>query len=297
MKKVCIFGTCRVSALPAKCIKELNLMEGGMQSKLYETEDKIRIHTQPITYSSKLADVRDILKYMRGEIYQDKDPNTDKTFFDIFFRGITQRAFGGNKHVRLPREIVDGNDNDYDLYIFEIGSVREILFKTEKYGKEYYNKNLLWNIDIGIHNTIDFQREDFQIIDTKQNIESIFKEINQLCNNKNILIIGPYLINDKIVQQDADEQNIYIENISEQTKYINDYRIDVQNKLKLCIEKYDNIDYFDMTELIQQNDILKDQYHFNVEGQFMLSCYILNWINLKIYGKRTYNWMDQKIYR
>jgi len=48
------------------------------------------------------------------------------------------------------------------IYIFlKIGSVREILFKTEKYGKEYYNKNLLWNIDIGIHNTIDFSERRF----------------------------------------------------------------------------------------------------------------------------------------
>jgi len=68
MKKVCILGTCRVSTLPVNFIKYINPnMDGGGNSKLYVTDKNIEIHTQPITYSTKLADVRDILQYLQGK--------------------------------------------------------------------------------------------------------------------------------------------------------------------------------------------------------------------------------------
>jgi hypothetical protein len=106
MKKVCILGTCRVSNLPATFIKFINPdMDGGGCSKLYVTEKNVEIHTQPITYSTKLADVRDILKYLQGKIYEHMDPNNDISLFNTFFRGINQRAFD-NKILKNQEKLL-----------------------------------------------------------------------------------------------------------------------------------------------------------------------------------------------
>jgi hypothetical protein len=143
IRKVCILGTCRVSNLPLKSIKFINPnMDAGNSSKLYVTEKNIEIHCQPITYSTKLADVRDILKYLQGKIYENMDPNKDINLFNIFFRRINKSAFD-NKILKKPGEIINNKDNNYDVYIFEICSTREIIFKNDKYGKEYINKNLI----------------------------------------------------------------------------------------------------------------------------------------------------------
>ena len=50
---------------------------------------------------------------------------------------------------------------------------------------------------------------------------------------------------------------------------------------KLASNDYDNIEYFDMTEYVINDDILIDQYHFNEKGTNILSNYILDWIDSK----------------
>ena len=253
-------------------------MDGGGCSKLYITEKNIEIHCQPITYSTKLADVRDILKYLQGEIYENIDPNNDITLFNIFFRGLNNSAFD-KKIIKKPGEIINGKDNNYDLYIFEICSTREIIFKNDKYGKEYINKNLIWNIDVGSHNKIIFDESDFNIIDNIYNIEKNIEEINILCNNKKILIIGPYLLKNDTAYKISWGDEIYNFN---KLDYVNKFRKKVKDNLLLCIKNYDNIDYFDMSDLIQNKDILADQYHFNQEGQKYLSDFILHYIDKNI---------------
>jgi hypothetical protein len=250
-------------------------MNGGAQSKLYKFNN-CRIHCQPITYTTKLADVRDNLKYLQGKIYQEKNPNLDINFFNIFFRGIDKKQFF-NKTLKKPGEIINGQDNNYDLYIFEICSTREILFNTNKYGEEYFGKNLNWNIDIGNHNTIYFNKNDFLIIDNLNNSLKILEEINELCKGKKILIIGPYLL-----KNDTNERTPWGEIDLDVKEYVNKYRNKVINDLKHICSKFENIDYFDMSEYISKENILQDQYHFNKKGKNILSNVILSWINKNI---------------
>ena len=276
--KVCVMGTCRVSTLKTKVIRHINkYMNGGGQSKIYEY-NQVKIHTQPITYTTKLSDVRDCLKYLHGKIYNNIDPNNDINFFKIFFRGIDKKAFDKNMLIK-PNEIIDGNNNNYDLFIFEICSLREIIFKTTKYGKQYYNKNLNWNIDVGSHNTIDFKKEDFEIIhNDKDRVNKTLEEICILCKNKPILIIGPYLL-----KKDTISKTPWGDIDLNKYDYVNQSRKDVQNLLLESINRFDNIDYFDMSEYVKEGNILVDQYHFNKTGKKILSDYILKWIDKHIY--------------
>ena len=51
--------------------------------------------------------------------------------------------------------------------------------------------------------------------------------------------------------------------------------------LKCIVSDYENIDYFDMTEYILNDDILEDQYHFNNIGRHLLTTKILDFIKKK----------------
>jgi len=206
------------------------------------------------------------------------DQNNDISLFNTFFRGINKRAFD-NKILKKPGEIISGKDNNYDLYIFEVCSTREIIFKNDTYGKEYVNQNLIWNIDVGSHNKVIFNESDFDIIDNIHNIEKNIKEINDLCNNKKILIIGPYLLKNTNEGKISWGDEIYSFNRFE---HVNNFRKKVKDDLLYCIRLYPNIQYFDMTEFVQSKNILSDQYHFNEEGQEILSSFILNYINTNL---------------
>lgn len=280
--KACILGTCRTCDIKTRFICKINpYVNAGDQSKIYKYKD-IMIHTQPITYTTKLSDVRDILKYLKGNVENNIDPNypTDPNhninFFKTFFRGCNIRGFV-EKIIKKPGEPIDGINNDYDFYIFEVCSLRQIKFKNANYGKEFEGKNLLWNIDIYNHNTIKFQKEDFEIIHNDINIiKETFKEIVQLTNNKPILIVGPYLLkNTKNNQIDHEVDR-------PPTDYVNNHRKEIQDILKEMINMYSHIDYFDMTEYVKTKNILFDEYHFNDEGTIILSNKILEWINSKL---------------
>lgn len=271
--KVCILGTCRVGNLLMEHEKYINpYMDSGTQSKIYNY-NKIKIHTQPITYTTKLADVRDILKYLQGKIYANKVPNEDINFFNLFFRGLNIRSFQ-EKILKLPGEIIEGDSNDYDLYVFEVCSLREIIFKNEIYGSEYQGKNLIWNLDAGEHDKTILNHEDFVTVDFIRTAQQCFEEINELCKCKPILIIGPYLL-----KHDSNEHTKWGEADIPSNDYVNYYRKQVQERIKFCIKGYQNMSYFDMTEYTQTKNILRDQYHFNQLGQKILSDTILSYIS------------------
>lgn len=281
--KICIMGTCRVcNLLTTEYIGKINpYVNAGDQSRIYKYKNAI-IHSQAITYTTKLSDTRDVLKYMYGNVENNIDPNSitnpniNLNFFLTFFRGFNIRSFH-EKLLKKPGEFIDGIDNNYDLFIFEICSLREIKFLNDKYGKEFKGKNLLWNIDVYNHNTIKFQKEDFEIIHNDINIiKETFKEIVKLTNNKPILIVGPYLLkntNNNQLDHEVDRSP---------TDYVNNYRKEIQDILKEMINMYSHIDYFDMTEYVITKNILFDEYHFNDEGKIILSNKILEWINTKL---------------
>ena len=276
-------GTCRMGNLHTTFIDYINpYMRAGQQSKTYNYKNT-RIDIQPITYTTKLSDVRDVLKYMQGNVENNIDPNylidpnENINFFKTFFRGHWMNSYD-QKLLKKPGEPINGIDNNYDLYIFEVCSLREIKFKNSKYGKEFEGKNLLWNI-ITNYNSLNFEVEDFEIIHNDIDvIKNTLNEINQLINNKPILIIGPYLLNKDMlrIEHDIDMKT---------NEYVNNSRKEVQNILKEVIKLYPNIEYFDMTEEVKKQYIIVDDtnpYHFNNIGQKIMSDIILNWIEKQI---------------
>lgn len=86
--KVCIFGTCRVCNLfTAEYVsKIIPYVNAGDQSRIYKYKNAT-IHAQPITYTTKLSDTRDVLKYMYGNVENNIDPNsiTNPNINLIFF--------------------------------------------------------------------------------------------------------------------------------------------------------------------------------------------------------------------
>lgn len=275
-KKVCIMGTCRVSNLLGLTWEYLNYFSAGGHSKLYEYNG-IKILAQPVTYTTKLADTRDALLYMRGLLYEGMDPNHDETFFHLFFRGLSRYCFDA-KLIKRPGEVVYGVDNHFSAYIFEINSLREILFKNNKYGDVYVNKNLPWNLDIGAHNTVTFDKDDFVMMDNKNDLGricQIFSEINHLCDYRPILIVGPYLL-----PNDTREKEKWGENdVLDPNEYVNRSRRWVQDVLKIMVDVFPNMEYFDMTRDIAQGDFLLEQYHFNDAGNRILTAKMLDFID------------------
>ena len=261
-------------------------MIAGDGSNIYKYKNhgnEIHIHCQPINYTTKLSDARDTLKYLQGNIYEKKDPNYDLTFFNIFFRGIHKKAFD-EKLVIKPGEIIASTDknNDYDLYVIEVCSLREILFQTTKYGHDYINKNLPWNINLGAeHNTFNFSVDEFKILHNDPN--RVGKDINEICSlvkNKPILIIGPYTLS-----VDTNTRTPWGEIDLPDNAYVNKYRREVQLLINEKINDVQNIEYFDMSEEIRKNDLLLNQYHFNDRGRRILSAYIIDWIERQLFAR------------
>ncbi len=282
--RVCILGTCRVCYHYLPIVKTINkYMVAGQASFIYKFNvngKDVRIYCQPINYTTKLSDARDTLKYLQGKLYKNKDPNRNLTFFNIFFRGIHKLAYDEND-VKKPGEIIDpaDSDNDYDLYVIEVCALREILFKTTKYGRVYLNKNLPWNIELGEeHNTFNFQKDEFRIIHNDPG--RVRKDIEEICglvNNKPILIIGPYTL-----PSDTNIRTAWGEIDLPDNAYVNKYRSEVQVLINEQIKDVQNIEYFDMSEEIRSNNLLVDQYHFNDRGRHILSAYILDWVKSQI---------------
>lgn len=275
--KVCILGTCRIGNLYNCSIfidRAINPYIISQTSRLYiDNNSGTKIITQPINYTTKLADIRDVLLYLQGKIYSDINPNLDETFFNIFFRGIHKYSFD-NRQLKLPGEIIEGINNDFSSYIFEVSSCKEIIFNTKKYGDVYLGNNLPWNVDIGENNTIMFDKNDFVIYNDIERSKKILYEINELCKNRPILIIGPYLLKkDTNIKTSWGEETDILD-----LEFVNNSRKSVQDMLKCIVSDYENIDYFDMTEYVLNDDILEDQYHFNNIGRHLLTTKILDFI-------------------
>lgn len=277
MVNICLMGTCRTCNLKLSIISKVNKwMHCGCFSNKYLLKDdkQIEIYCQPINYTTKLKDIRDSLYYLNNLIYSNKNPNNDLSFFKIFFRGMNMKAFEEKIIPKPGQEFV--KNNDFDMYIFEICSIKEILFNTNKYGNEYNGMNLPWNISIDIYNqTFDFSENEF-IMD-KFNIkkaENNFKDIIKVTNNKPILVIGPYTL-----KEDTNEHVNWGESDVGKFEYVNNVRIKTQDILKNIISKYDNVTYFDMSKYTNKKDIMGEHnYHFNDEGQEILISTIKNWI-------------------
>jgi len=250
-KDIYIFGTCRL-CYPIhnkiNFVKELR----KYHSRHYIINNDINIYTQPVNYTTKLIDVLDSIYYMKGKLYNDLNPKTNKSLQSIFFRNHASidDFICPNTHPNMSNSNIK-----FGKIIIEIFSIKQYIINTKKYGEEFYLQNLPLKIDtekIYNHNNIFFDKDDF-IIKT-MNKEECFDILNKIKNEVNcdILIIGPY-ISKKVPD------------------FVNDQRIQIQNILKeYCL--LNNCDYFDLSETIKNNyDVERDEFHFHSYGTEILS--------------------------
>jgi len=87
IKDIYIFGTCRLCYPMHNNIKFIKKLREH-HSMHYMINDDINIYTQPVNYTTKLIDVLDSIYYMKGKLYNNLTPKTNKTLQSIFFRGM-----------------------------------------------------------------------------------------------------------------------------------------------------------------------------------------------------------------
>lgn len=255
MKDIFIFGTCRL-CYPIhhniKFIKELR----KYHSRYYKINDDIHIYTEPVNYTTKLIDVLDSIYYMKGKLYNNLNPTSNKMLQSIFFRGHVSECdfIGPNTHPNM-----NNTDINFGKIIIEIFSIKQYIINTKKYGEEFYLQNLPWKISTGFeHNGIIFDEND--IIIKHMNKEECFDILNKIKKEVNcdILIIGPY-VSKKVPE------------------FVNNERIETQNILKdFCL--LNECDYFDLSETIRNHDIETDETHFNKYGIGVLTNEMYNFI-------------------
>lgn len=255
-KDIFIFGTCRLCHPIHNNIifvKELR----KNHSRQYITNNGINIYTEPVNYTTKLIDVLDSIYYMKGKLYNNLNPKTNKMLQSIFFRGHPRECdlISPNTHPNMSNSIIE-----YGKIIIEIFSIKQYIINTKKYGDEFYLQNLPWKItrpDFE-HNGITFDEKDFII--KHMNREECFVILHKIKQEVNcdILIIGPY-ISKKVPD------------------FVNDERIETQKILKEFCFLY-GCDYFDLSETIKHHDIEVDETHFNEYGKKVLSIEMYNFI-------------------
>ncbi|AYV75746.1 MAG: hypothetical protein Terrestrivirus3_15 [Terrestrivirus sp.] len=248
MNDIYIFGTCRLCYLQHKDIKFIKTLR-HYHSMYYTINDNIHIYTEPVNYTTKLIDVLDSILYMKGELYNDLDPHTNKMLQSIFFRGHNTET-----DVIAPKTHPNNNytEINFTKIIIEVFSIKQYIINTNKYGDDFYQKNLPWKFTTGYeHNNISFDETDFICKHMSKNecfetLDAIKKHVN--CE---ILIIGPY-ISKKV------------------PNFVNDERIQTQNILKeYCL--LNDVEYFDLSDIIKLHDIERDETHFNDYGMQILS--------------------------
>ncbi len=255
MKDIYIFGTCRLCYLihnNIEFIKELR----KYHSRHYITNNNINIYTEPVNYTTKLIDVLDSIYYMKGKLYNNLNPKTNKMLQSIFFRGHPRECdlISPNTHPNM-----NNSNIEFGKIIIEIFSIKQYIINTKKYGEDFYLQNLPWKINTGYeHNCITFDENDFSIkIMNKEECFDILHKIKKEVNC-DILVIGPY-ISKKVPD------------------FVNDERIKTQNILKEFCFLY-GCDYFDLSETIKNHDIELDETHFSNYGIEVLSNEMYNFI-------------------
>jgi len=262
--RVGLFGTCRVAALKGeklhvvkKTKSETTAVPVGL---IYEDSHAI-YESQPFNYTTKLKDVLDSVKYLKGSFLNGSvSANHDPTFFSLFCRAYGKSCFE-NKECSEP-----GSWKNYDWIVAEVNSLRQLIITTNRFGELFRGINLPWNATLeSQHQLIDIKLEDVEIVEpTPALVDEMIGELISLIQCP-LLIIGPYLLPDMPKERTlwGDEDTIPVDKI-------NARRLKVQSILKDSCHN-GLFSYFDMTEAIALNPaMLRDQYHFSELGQEFL---------------------------
>jgi hypothetical protein len=256
MKDIYTFGTCRVCILQHPNIK-FNYDTRQYHSKLYTIGDDIRIHTEPVNYTTKLQDALDSILYMQGKLFENKKPKEDDFFRDFFFKS---HPGPGNTIDPKTHPLQNGEEIKYDKVIIEAFSIKQYLINTTKFGEEYYMKNLPWKLGTGYEKTIEFNPDDFIIREMTEDEVSIALDTIKNIIKCDILIVGPYV-------------SRFVPEI------VNQKRINVQNILRNYCNTHNGFSYFDLSSDILRTDTIEsDSTHIHDEGKQILTNAIYNFI-------------------
>lgn len=257
IKDVFIFGTCRVAYLTNPNIGSFTKIR-KYHSNYYRTASGVHIHTQPVNYTTKLQDIVDNILYMKGELYADKNPKEDPVFQSIFFRGHIGQ---GDTIMPKTHPVVPGFGIHFYKVVIEVFSIKQNIINTEKYGSEYYLKNLPWKIKTGYEHSIQFEESD--IVVKRMTKEECFKALDTIYKNVkcDVLIIGPY-VSRKVPEM------------------VNDQRRETQNILKEYSKDNPRFAYFDLSNAIAETDIEVDATHLTPTGTQILSDVIYTFVSI-----------------
>ncbi len=251
MKDIFIFGTCRVCYPDHEAIKFVRTLR-EYHSREYKIGEDTRIYTEPVNYTTKLADILDSILYMKGKLYGHLDPRTDRTLQSIFFRGHKTVAdmIPPGTHPSGSKEPIR-----WSKVILEVFSIKQLLFRTSGYGADFYMRNLPWKLHTEYeHNGVEFDEEEFiSKVLTKEECFQILDAIHKEVDGCEVLLIGPY--RSKLVPE-----------------HVNHEREATQEVLKEYCSMRQGFEYFDMSQAIAEAEGLEvDQTHFTEQGMAVLS--------------------------
>ena len=253
MKDIFIFGTCRVCYPCHEAIQFVRSLR-EYHSREYKIGEDTRIYTEPVNYTTKLADILDSILYMKGKLYQHLDPRTDMTLQSIFFRGhkSVEDMIPPGTHPSGSKEPIR-----WSKVILEVPSIKQLLFRTSGYGTDFHLRNLPWKLHTGYeHNGIEFEQEDFTSkVMTKEECFETLNKIHGEIDRCEVLMIGPY--RSRLVPT-----------------AVNREREGTQDILKEYCSAREGFHYFDMSAAIAEAEgegLELDQTHFTEKGMAVLS--------------------------
>lgn len=261
IRKVGLFGTCRISSLVGPGLQTLRTTKsqttaasiGAVFQDAYATYE-----SQPFNYTTKLQDVIDSVRYLKGDLLGGKvSANKDHTFFSLFCRGYSQLSFE-KAECREP-----GSWQQYDLVVAEVNTLRQLVIQTDRFGEVFRGLNLPWNVLLEpVHRLIDVQLSDVEIIEPSQTLaDNMLGELLSLIECP-LLVVGPYLL-----PKEPNSRSLYGEDDLVPVEKINLRRNETRLMLKNSCHR-DSFTYFDMTDRIADtSEILLNQYHFSDLGK------------------------------
>jgi hypothetical protein len=260
MKKVGLFGTCRVSSLTGdglRLIRRTKHKTTAVPVAVTYQDAHAVYECQPFNYTTKLQDVIDAIRYLQGDLLEGSvSANDDETFYSLFCRGFDKACFE-RRECREP-----GSWSSFDLVVAEVSSLRQVIIRTDRFGNRFKGLNLPWNILLEEpHRLMDLHPEDFEIIEpTQPAVDAMLKELVDITGCP-LLIIGPYLL-----PEPPRTRTLYGEDDDIPIDKINSRRREVASLLTNSRHR-SLFSYFDMTDhLAAEPGLLSNQYHFDDRG-------------------------------
>ena len=256
MKKVGVFGTCRIENWNGTDLKKVN---SGMPV-IYQ-DSRYQFLIRPLGYTTTTSDVAQNLRLIYRSEYQtiEEDP---PLFREIFMK------HGG-------QSVVTGLD--YDLIIIEACSVKKIIYEIKQTEiKQTETKQTETKQYI-----IPYEIESKEIMPTRIETESEeetfsnLQEISRVLNGVQIVLLPP-------IVEFTGQHIIGIHENVRSSQHVLNYRRDILHRLRDCADKIQNVYFYDWNDLIREHgaqEMLLDQFHFTEKGYQVVASKLFNFVD------------------